>query len=262
MSHLDDPNTITAALVIIGNEILSGRTKDSNAGWIAEKMTGHGVALAEVRVVPDIESRIVEAVNDLRARNNYVFTTGGIGPTHDDITARCVAKAVEQDLERNAEAMQVLLDYYGEEELTEARKKMSEMPVGATLIPNPVSGAPGFKIENVFVMAGVPRIMQAMLENVIADHIEEGVKVLSNTIACGLPESEVAAALGEIQNKHPQIDIGSYPNFRAGNRGLSVVLRGTDEVGIKAATEAVVDMIRDMGEEPAALGLQVSIDNF
>jgi len=262
MSYFDDPDVSKAALVVIGNEILSGRTKDANAGWIAEKMTGHGVVLSEVRVVPDIEERIIEAVNALRAEVDYVFTTGGIGPTHDDITAACIAKALGLALERNAEALHVLEEYYGAEELTEPRKKMSEMPVGATLIANPVSGAPGFVAENVFVMAGVPRIMQAMLDEVMSTHMAAGKKVLSNTVSCELPESGVAAALGAVQEGHPEIDIGSYPHFHAGKLGLSIVLRAVDEAGLKAATEAVVDMIRECGGTPQPLGLQVQIDNF
>lgn len=242
MSYLDDPNTVTAALLIIGNEILSGRTKDKNAGHIAEKLTEHGVALSEVRVVPDIEARIVEALNELRARNNYVFTTGGIGPTHDDITAACIAKAVEKDLERNKEALDILEDYYGIEELTEARKKMAEMPAGSTLIPNPVSGAPGFIIENIYVMAGVPRIMQAMLDHILAD-LKGGAKVFSNTLASPLPESAIAADLGAVQEQYPDIDIGSYPRFHEGKLGLSIVLRGVDQARLSAATATVEEML-------------------
>ncbi|MCB1533018.1 MAG: competence/damage-inducible protein A [Alphaproteobacteria bacterium] len=262
MSYFDDPDIFKAAVIVVGNEILSGRTKDANISWIAEKMNLCGVVLTEVRIVPDIEACIVEAVNALRPQVDYVFTTGGIGPTHDDITAASVTKALGLELEYNARALAALLDHYGEAELTDARKKMAQMPVGAVLIPNPVSGAPGFAIENVYVMAGVPRIMQAMLDHIIREHLEEGKKVLSNTIACDLPESEVAASLDALQQRYTEVDIGSYPHFRSGKLGLSLVLRGVDDAALKVATEAVVDMVRECGGTPQALGLEVLIDNF
>lgn len=260
MSYFDDPNICKAALLIIGNEILSGRTKDKNAGHIAETLTKNGISLAEVRVVPDIEDKIIEAINALRAQVKYLFTTGGIGPTHDDITASCVAKALGRDLERNTEAMKILEGYYGIQELTEPRKKMSEMPVGSTLIPNPVSGAPGFIAENVYVMAGVPRIMQAMLDHVVAEHLEGGAQVLSNTVACSLPESEIAGALGRIQDEYPALDIGSYPRFHEGRLGLSIVLRGIDPQQLKPATIAVMGMIETLGGRPDPVEMQAAID--
>lgn len=248
-----------SALVIIGNEILSGRTIDKNANYIAEQMTRHGVPLSEVRVVADIEEKIIEAVNALRAEYDYVFTTGGIGPTHDDITASSVAKAVGKSFGRHEEAYQALLDYYGPDELTEARATMADMPEGAALIPNPVSGAPGFQTENVFVMAGVPRIMQAMLSHVVTQ-IAPGDPILSNTVSCNLQESIVAQGLGEIQEQFESVDIGSYPSFRGGVLSVSVVIKGTDEGGVKAATKAVIAHIENKGGEIGTTSFQVMVE--
>lgn len=260
MSYLNDPDVYKAALVIIGNEILSGRTQDKNTHWIAEKVTQHGIALVEVRVVPDVEDKIIEAVNAMRSEVDYVFTTGGIGPTHDDITAECVAKAIGVELEKNEDAYQALLDYYGsEEEVTLARAKMSMLPQGAALIPNPVSGAPGFIAENVYVMAGVPRIMHAMFDHVLAEHLEKGKIVLSNTLMCSLPESSLAERLAQMQEQYESVEIGSYPHFRDGVAGVSIVLRSTDEVQLKASTKAVVSLIEESGETPQAMSLQAAI---
>ncbi len=248
-----------SSLIIIGNEILSGRTQDKNTGYIAEQMTMRGVPLAEVRVVPDIEGKIIEAVNALRREYDYVFTTGGIGPTHDDITAASVAKAVGVEFERHEGAYQALLDYYGPEELTEARATMADMPRGASLIDNPVSGAPGFKIENVYVMAGVPRIMQAMLGNVI-NEIAQGETIFSNTVGCNLQESVVAKALGEVQARFESVDIGSYPSFRGGELTVSIVLRGTDQSAIVAATKEVLSLIAEHDGEVRTESFQVALD--
>lgn len=247
------------ALIVIGNEILSGRTQDANMNWIAQKMTQHGVPLSEVRVVPDVEEKVIDAVNALREEYDYVFTTGGIGPTHDDITAECVAKAFGVPFEKNDAAYDILLDYYGQENLTEARVSMVMMPQGATLIPNPVSGAPGFNVGNVFVMAGVPRIMQAMLESVIVQ-ITPGEPILSNTVGCDLLESVIAEGLGIIQKQYPQIDIGSYPSYRGGTANVSVVLRGTDKPAMKASTKDVLALVEELGGEAQQLGFQVDLD--
>ncbi|HOO81049.1 MAG TPA: molybdopterin-binding protein [Alphaproteobacteria bacterium] len=249
-----------SSLVVIGNEILSGRTSDKNINWIAEHMTKHGVPLAEVRVVPDIEEKIIEAVNVLRDEYDYVFTTGGIGPTHDDITATSIAKAMGVVFERHAEAYHVLLDYYGPDELNETRARMANMPRGARLLLNPVSGAPGFAIENVFVMAGVPRIMRAMLEHVIAE-IKPGAAILSNTVFCDLKESIVAEGLREIQGRYETVDIGSYPSFRGGALNVSVVLRGTDEATIRAATKEVLALVERCGGGAQSLSFQVPVDD-
>lgn len=249
--------TLQAALLVIGNEILSGRTQDTNTHWIAEKLGPRGVSLCEVRVVPDEEGPVIEALNALRTRYKYVLTTGGIGPTHDDITTACVAKAFGVKVELNLDARTRLLNYYGgsEEELTDPRIKMAHLPVGAKLINNPVSGAPGFAIENVFVMAGVPRIMHAMLDHVM-DMMEQGTPYLSNTISCMLLESKVATDLTRLQTAYPEIIIGSYPHYRGGVLGLSLVLRGTDRAKLQAATDELIMIIRKLGEEPRAISLQ------
>lgn len=246
---MSDKVKFTAAVVIIGNEILSGRTQDTNTSFIAEKLTGRGIRLEEVRVIPDIEDRIVDTLNELRAKYSYVFTTGGIGPTHDDITADSVAKAFGVDIEVNSEAFRMLEEYYGLEQLTPPRAKMARIPVGATLVPNPVSAAPGFNIDNVYVFAGVPRIMQAMLEHVLTN-LKGGDPVLSCSVSCALPESEMAVDVGNLQNKYDNIEIGSYPHFRAGVLGLSIVLRSTDKEVLRSASEELVESIKSKGEEP------------
>lgn len=242
----------TAALIIIGNEILSGRTKDKNAGYIAEKMTEIGITMQEIRVIPDVEAIIIETVNLLRAQFDYIFTTGGIGPTHDDITAACVAKAFDVPIEQNEDAYNILLAHYGQDEFNEARQRMAQIPVGATLIDNPVSAAPGFRMGNVHVMAGVPKIMQAMLDSIIPTLIG-GTPVKSITITCTLPESKIAIGLGNIQAQYPDIDIGSYPYFFAGNTGVSAVLRSTDLDKLEQASEAVSKMIEECGGTPKRL---------
>ena len=233
-----DNRVVTAALLIIGNEILSGRTRDANLPFLAEQLGGLGVRLAEVRVVPDAEAEIVSAVNTLRGRYDYVFTTGGIGPTHDDITAGSVAKAFGVAVERNAEAVALLEGHYEPGQLNEARLRMATIPVGASLIDNPVSKAPGFRIGNVFVMAGVPKIMQAMFDG-IAPTLMGGAPVRSLSLSCGLPEGALAGPLGAIQKDHPDIDIGSYPYFRSGRFGVTVVLRGTRPDRLETAAAKV-----------------------
>lgn len=250
-------DTFSAALIIIGNEILSGRTVDTNTPWIAERLTARGIILGEARVISDDEQQIIQAVNDLRVRFDYVFTTGGIGPTHDDITAASVARAFDIELERNEEAFRMLEDHYGIEELTPPRAKMALIPKGAVLIHNPVSAAPGFIIGNVHVMAGVPRIMQAMLEYVLSV-IMSGKPILSNTVACTLPESAVAEDLGKLQDRYPNVQMGSYPHYRGGALGLSLVLRSTDSDILEKATEDLIAIIRAHGDEPRALSLKAT----
>ncbi len=245
----DEKRFVTAALLIIGNEILSGRTKDANLPYLAEQLGALGVRLAEARVVSDVEAEIVAAVNTLRGRYDYVFTTGGIGPTHDDITAASVAKAFGVAHELNAEAVALLENHYQTTEINEARLRMATIPVGATLIENPVSKAPGFRIGNVFVMAGVPKIMQAMFDG-IAPTLIGGAPMRSRSVTCGLPEGTLAKPLGEIQERHPDIDIGSYPYFRVGKFGVTVVLRGTGAARLDGAAEEVAGAIRDLGGEP------------
>ncbi len=247
---------LTASLLIIGNEILSGRTQDTNTAWIAAKLAERGIKLVEVRIVPDIEHVIISTVHELRQKVGYLFTTGGIGPTHDDITSETMAKAFGVPYELNTEARQILLGYYKtEDQLTPARLKMAHIPKGAKLIENPVSGAPGFQIENVYVMAGVPRIMQAMFDGLLPE-MATGHPILSNTITCDLPESKIAETLANIQKQYEMIDIGSYPHYRAGEVGLSLVLRGTDNDPLHLATRDVVDMVRSFGSEPMAISVK------
>ena len=243
----------TAALLIIGNEILSGRTKDENTSWVAAKLCEAGIVLREVRVVPDIEERIVSALNEMRVACDYMFTTGGIGPTHDDITTQSVSVAMGVKAVPNEEAREALLGHYKSEvELTPARLRMAQIPEGARLISNPVSGAPGFIIENVHVMAGVPRIMQAMLDEVIGQ-LEHGAPILSKTIVCGLAESDLADPLSNLQDRFPEVDIGSYPSFRSGELGVSVVVRSTDKERIDAVVDELKDILESMGEEPRVM---------
>jgi molybdenum cofactor synthesis domain-containing protein len=239
----------TACLLIIGNEILSGRTQDANLPYLAKRLGEIGVRLKEVRVVADEEPAIVKAVNETRGTYDYVFTTGGIGPTHDDITSGCVAKAFGAMLERNAEAVRRLERHYPPGGLNEARLRMAEIPVGATLIDNPVSTAPGFRLGNVYVMAGVPRIMQAMFEG-IAPTLVGGKPMLSRSVSCTLGEGVLAKGLGEIQARHPAVDIGSYPYYRVGGFGVSLVARGTDAAELETVAQAIAAMITSLGATP------------
>src|SRR5271168_2714261 len=218
---------VTAAVLVIGDEILSGRTKDKNIGYIAEYLTNIGIDLKEVRVVADEEAEIVAAVNALRTRYTYVFTTGGIGPTHDDITAQSIAKAFDRPLVVNPEARERLERHYGAGKVSPGRMLMARAPEGAVLVDNPVSAAPGFRVENVFVMAGVPAIMRAMIDHV-APTLAGGPVVLARSVSCLIGESVFAEQLGAIQAAHPDVDIGSYPWFRSGKFGVSLVARGTD----------------------------------
>lgn len=247
--------TYTAAILIIGDEILSGRTTDQNTPWIAEKLSDHGIKLREVRVVPDDYTAIINTVNELRARYTYLITTGGIGPTHDDITAAAIAQAFDVTVTEDPEARKILEDYYGTTDLNEARLKMAAVPEGAVLIDNPVSGAPGFKMENVYVLAGVPRIMQGMLEGFI-DGLAGGDPMLSNTITCDLFESQVAKDLGILQNSYPDVSIGSYPQYRGGVLGLSIVLRTTDAPLLERATNDVIAAIEKLGGQASAVNIR------
>ena len=248
---------MTAAVVVIGDEILSGRTQDVNVAAIAKFLVPFGIDLAEVRIVPDRESEIVAAVNAVRARYTYVFTTGGIGPTHDDITADAIGRAFDVPLEHHPEAMAMLGRRYAEGEFNERRQRMARVPEGATLIKNPISVAPGFQIGNVFVMAGVPKIMQAMLDDV-ASRLERGIPVISRSIRLKLPEGKIAAELAAIQDRYLELSIGSYPFFadfgaagqRAGSIGTTLVIRGRDAAAVNEAAEAVLAMARAFGVEP------------
>jgi molybdenum cofactor synthesis domain-containing protein len=240
---------VTACLVIIGNEILSGRTKDANLPWIAARLNALGIELCEVRVVPDVTARIVEAVNEVRARYDHVFTTGGIGPTHDDITADAIARAFGVALLRDPRAVALLQAHYQPGQLNEARLRMANIPEGADLIDNPVSRAPGFRIGNVHVMAGVPAIMQAMFD-AVAPTLKGGPVVHSRTVTCGLPEGVLAADLAAVEQRHAGVSIGSYPWFRMGATGVSLVLRGIDGAALDRAAADLAAVIRRLGGEP------------
>ena len=242
---------VTAAILVIGDEILSGRTKDRNIGYIAEYLTNSGIDLREVRVVPDLEEEIVGAINALRLRYTYLFTTGGIGPTHDDITADCVARAFGVSIAVDERAVNVMLDRYKREELNEARLRMARIPAGAELIDNPISKAPGFMIGNVIVMAGVPNIMQAMLDDV-APRLRTGSRVLARTVdAAGLGEGIYAGGLAAIAVAHPAVSIGSYPAFQAGGFRNQIVLRSRDEAALEAAEKAVIGFIAGLSSDRA-----------
>jgi molybdenum cofactor synthesis domain-containing protein len=244
-----EPPTVTACLIVIGNEILSGRTQDKNVAYTAKWLNERGIQLREVRVIPDVEETIVATVNECRRKFDYVFTTGGIGPTHDDITAASVARAFGVAIERNPAAVRLLKEQYVPGDLTEARLKMADVPVGAELVENPISRAPGFQLGNVFVLAGVPAIMQAMLDS-LQHRLVGGTPVASRQIACFLAEGRIAKGLSEIQARYPAVDIGSYPFWKMRRFGVSVVLRGTDEASLDAATDDVRRMIRALGDEP------------
>jgi molybdenum cofactor synthesis domain-containing protein len=242
------PVIVTAAILVIGDEILSGRTKDRNIGYIAEYCTNIGVDIREVRIVPDIESEIVAAVNALRARYDHVFSTGGIGPTHDDITADSMAKAFDVTIDHDPRAVAILTTHYGQADLNSARMRMARIPAGADLIANSVSKAPGFTLGNVHVMAGVPAIMQAMLDEV-AKTIPTGTKMLSRTVPANMGEGRIAARLGAIQKDFPDVSIGSYPKMLDGGFATDVVLRSRDEARLDEAAASVAAMIAEIASQ-------------
>lgn len=237
------PDTVTAAILVIGDEILSGRTKDKNIGTIADYLTAAGIDLREVRIVPDEEDRIVEAVNALRERYTYLFTTGGIGPTHDDITADCVAKAFGVGIDVDERARAMLLERHKPEDLNEARLRMARIPFGADLIPNSISKAPGFRIGNVMVMAGVPAIMQAMLD-AVGPTLKGGTAMQSVTVeAKGIPEGNYAGELGEIAKHHAAVSIGSYPMMTPEGFRNRIVVRSRDGAALAAAQAEVEALV-------------------
>jgi molybdopterin-biosynthesis enzyme MoeA-like protein len=245
--------SVTAALLIIGDEILTGRTKDKNIGYTAEYLTGIGIDLREVRVVPDVEEEIVSAVNTLRFRYTYLFTTGGIGPTHDDITADCIAKAFGVAIGHDPRAVAMLRERYQPDELNEARMRMARIPDGADLIDNPISKAPGFHIGNVYVMAGVPSIMQAMLDN-IASGLQTGARMIIATIeAEGLAEGIYAEGLAQIAAAHPGVSIGSYPSFSTAGFRNQIVARGKDPSEIAAARADILELLGRLKSDQAPL---------
>jgi molybdenum cofactor synthesis domain-containing protein len=246
MSAEDSSEVVTAAILVIGDEILSGRTKDKNVGYIADHLTAIGIDLREARVVPDVEEEIVAALNALRARYTHVFTTGGIGPTHDDITADAVGKAFGLPVEVNPEAVAMLRERIPERDLNEARLRMARTPKGATLIANSISKAPGFSIGNVHVMAGVPSIMHAMLE-ALTPELSTGRKVHARSIAAGLKEGDIAAGLGALQKQYSDVSMGSYPSFlEGGGFSTTLVLRSRDEARLAEAATAVEAMLTEL----------------
>lgn len=247
------PHNPSAAIVIIGNEILSGRTKDINLPWLGEQLSAMGIQLLEGRIVPDVPEAIIEAVNTVRKRYDYVFTTGGIGPTHDDITSGCIAQAFGVSLIRHPDAEAVLRVHYKPEDINEARLKMADVPEGATLVANPVSAAPGYRIGNVYVFAGVPRIMQAMFDN-IRHELQTGAPIESRSVTTLLTEGTIAQGLEDIQNRYPDVSIGSYPMIRDGKLGTSLVLRSTNiPVLEKACNEVQALVVSLNGEVMASL---------
>jgi molybdenum cofactor synthesis domain-containing protein len=245
---MTDDRIYTAALIIIGNEILSGRTQDANLAYVANGLNKSGVRLAEVRVVPDIDTKIIKAVNELRIENDYVFTTGGIGPTHDDITSHSIAAAFGVKVIRHPDAEKLLRDHYGAD-INDSRLKMAEVPEGSDLIPNPVSRAPGFRITNVHVLAGVPRIMKAQFDGVCLQ-LAGGKPVKSRSLVAHLAESVMAEELGKIQERYPSSDVGSYPFMRAGKSGTAIVVRDIEQVTVDAVIEEVRTMMTGFGVEP------------
>ena len=245
----------TAGLLIIGDEILSGRIQDRNVSPIAVWLNIQGIRLSEVRVVPDDTARIVAAVNALRSQYDYLFTTGGIGPTHDDITVDSIAEALGVDVVVHPAARASLERYYAERGgLTEARLRMARVPEGAELIENPTSGAPGIRIGNIYILAGVPHIAAAMLEG-LSNKLEGGRPLLSRTIGCRVPESEVAEMLLATERAHAGCQIGSYPFFREGRYGANFVVRSADETALDACEADLVARLEAMGQEPVRGGL-------
>jgi len=240
----------TACLLVIGNEVLSGRTQDANIKFIAAGLGEIGIPLREVRVIPDVPETIIGTVNECRARFDHVFTTGGIGPTHDDITSECVAAAFGVAWEPHPEAWARMEKHYKPGEFNAARQRMATMPRGAKLIDNPISIAPGFTIGNVHVMAGVPRIMQAMFA-ALAPTLEGGTPIASRAVhAAGLLEGNVAAGLEAIQKRYPELDLGSYPFYRSTGNGVALVAKGTDAAKLDACIAEVTQLIRDCGKDP------------
>lgn len=245
----------TAALIVVGDEILSGRTQDKNIGQVATWLGVQGIRLREVRVVPDVMDAIVEAVNTLRARNDYLFTTGGIGPTHDDITVDAVAQALGVDVVIHPQARAILESYYETRGgLNEARLRMARVPDGAQLIENRVSGAPGIHVENVFLMVGVPGITAQMLDG-LTGKLEGGLQLLSATVGCWVAESEIADLLRETEKTHEGCQIGSYPFFREGKTGANFVIRSVSEEQLKACAHALENSLAAIGRFPVPGGI-------
>ncbi|MBT4921736.1 MAG: competence/damage-inducible protein A [Rickettsiales bacterium] len=246
----------TAAFIVIGNEILSGRTKDKNINFLTTKLTEIGVNVKEVAIIEDDEKKIIETVHRLKDNYDYIFTSGGIGPTHDDITSASIAKALGVKLISDPRAVKILEDHYSGQELNEARLKMAIIPEGATLLNNPVSSAPGFKIQNIFVYAGVPVIMQAMLEASM-EYLEGGSKKLSRTVEIFLTESVIATEMSRIQDKYKDIEIGSYPFARDNRLGTAVVFRSINQDSIDLALAEYVEHLQSKNSNIDTLNLNI-----
>ena len=236
----------TAGVLVIGNEILSGRTQDQNVSYIGKYLEKLGIVLMEVSVIPDIEQTIIDKVLVYSENYDYVFTTGGIGPTHDDITAASIAKAFNKKLLRSSDAVACMENYYEPGMLTEARLKMADIPGDASLIANPVSGAPGFQLHNVFVLAGVPSIMQAMLDS-LRNSFVGGPPVLTASISTNLGESVLAEGMGKIQEENNDVSIGSYPYFKKGKLGVNIVLRSIEHDCLLKQIESILDLVKEKG---------------
>ena len=235
---------IISGIIIIGNEILSGRTKDLNTSTLSKWLNSIGIKVVEVRSIPDIEEIIINTVNELKQKFDYVFTSGGIGPTHDDITSESLSKAFGIKYEIHKEAYKILEKYYGEDDFNEGRQRMSWMPSKANLILNPASGAPGFYVENVFCLPGVPSILESMLPS-LTNKLIGGATILSKTISLRTLESEIAKPLKQVQEKNKDVDIGSYPFFKKGKIGVSIVLRCKDQSKIDICNLQILDFIKE-----------------
>ena len=245
---MPDTPRVTAAVLIIGNEILSGRTQDTNLAHLAKTLNGYGIQVREARVVPDVEAEIVAAINALRVRYDYLFTTGGIGPTHDDITADCVAKAFGVELEIHPQIAELIQRRPSPPEVMASRMRMARVPRGGGLIHNPL-GPPGFYIDNVYVMAGIPRIMQQMIAS-LNGKLKRGVVVQSRSVTAYVSEGQIAKGLGAVQDRFVRVDVGSYPFQRQDRFGTTLVMRGSDAAELDAALADVVALIRSLGAEP------------
>ncbi len=246
---MDD--VVTAALAIIGDELLSGRTEDATRAYLARWLNEEGIRLTEVRVVADDEVAIGKAINALRNSHDYLFTTGGIGPTHDDITVDSIAVALGLGVECHPQSLAMLEDYYGKDALTDDQKRMARVPAGADLIPNPMSGAPGIRIDNIFVLAGIPGIMRGMLEG-LRGQLTGGTPMQSDTIVVYAPESDIAGFVRQVQDQNPDVSVGSYPFFRKGRVGAALVVRGTESGRLAEVLAALTYQADKLGLESEA----------
>ncbi len=246
---MNDGTKVSAAIIIIGDEILSGRTRDQNTSYIASHLSAIGITLCEVRIIPDIDIRIVDTVNSLRARYDYVFTTGGIGPTHDDITADSIARAFSVPIDVDDRALNMMRKRYKEEDLRGERLRMARIPAGAELIENSISHTPGFMLENVIVMAGIPDIMQVMLDSVLPK-LRSGRPFLTMTIRVIAPESQIAVPLKEVQKLFDDLTLGSYPFFENNELGAHLVLRSTNNSSLTTARDMLMTKLRDDQLDP------------